>query len=320
MPAPSARRLVLPPVWATTADGSFTATVVHADQCWAIEALAPGSRRTAAPELASLALDELVVRALRTGRYWGPGGLLAANDVADAVLIGKVRVLDDVVRHGLPEGDQLREWAVLQRLHDSSIVLAALSRRQYGESQTVMAYLARLVQLAQRKVAKEPTTMILPHGIELNLTYAVVPAIAQRGRPRTSLPPTPTAGGLAALADLEDPFQYLSDPPPPRLGALQDEGGLVRDYHRGLLATAAPTDQANGEVRELMQAMRQLTSTVQTMHAQQVQQGKLLEDLLSTLRATPGVPVAPTTPLAIVVRLPGRPGPSPRPSQAARVC
>jgi hypothetical protein len=203
MPAPSARRLVLPPVWATTADGSFTATVVHADQCWAIEALAPGSRRTAAPELASLALDELVVRALRTGRYWGPGGLLAANDVADAVLIGKVRVLDDVVRHGLPEGDQLREWAVLQRLHDSSIVLAALSRRQYGENQTVMAYLARLVQLAQRKVAKEPTTMILPHGMELNLTYAVVPAIAQRGRPRTSLPtmtPVPAAAAAATAA------------------------------------------------------------------------------------------------------------------------
>jgi hypothetical protein len=134
------------------------------------------------------------------------------------------------------------------------------------------------------------------------------------------MPPTPAAGGLAALADLEDPFQYLSDPPPPRLGALQDEGGLVRDYHTGLRATAAPTDQANSEVRELMQAVRQLTSTVHTMHAQQVQQGKLLEDLLSTLRATPGVPVAPTTQLAIVVRLPGRPGPSPRQSQAARVC
>jgi hypothetical protein len=134
------------------------------------------------------------------------------------------------------------------------------------------------------------------------------------------MPPTPTAGGLAALADLEDPFQYLSDPPPPRLGALQDEGGLVRDYHTGLLATAAPTDQANGEVRELMQAVRQLTSTVHTIHAQQVQQGKLLENLLSTLRATPGVLVAPTTPLAIVVRLRCRPGPSPRQCQAARVC
>jgi hypothetical protein len=59
---------------------------------------------------------------------------------------------------------------------------------------------------------------------------------------------------------------------------------------------------------------------VHTIHAQQVQQGKLLENLLSTLRATPGVLVAPTTPLAIVVRLPCRPGPSPRQCQAARVC
>jgi hypothetical protein len=90
-----------------------------------------------------------------------------------------------------------------------------------------------------------------------------------------------------ALA-MDDAFQHLYHWVP-RLDALHDDGGLARDC---LLTMPAPTTHTDGEVRELLQAVRQLTGAVQTMHAQQAQQGKLLEDLCIMVRATPGVPAA----------------------------
>jgi hypothetical protein len=96
----------------------------------------------------------------------------------------------------------------------------------------------------------------------------------------------PTAGGPALAMD--DAFQYL-DHWVPRLGALHDDGGLARDC---LLMMPAPTTHTDGEVRELLQAVRERTGAVQTMHAQLAQQGKMLADLCIMLCATPGVPAA----------------------------
>jgi hypothetical protein len=96
----------------------------------------------------------------------------------------------------------------------------------------------------------------------------------------------PTVGSTAL--DMDDAFQYL-DHWVPRLGALHDNGGLARDC---LLTMPAPTTHTDGEVRELLQAVRQRTGAVQTMYAQQAQQGKMLEDLCIMLRATPSVPAA----------------------------
>jgi hypothetical protein len=93
----------------------------------------------------------------------------------------------------------------------------------------------------------------------------------------------PTAGGPAL--GIDDAFRYCDDSFP-RLGARQDDGGLARDC---LLTMPAPTTHTDGEVRELLQAVRQLTGAVQSMHAQQAQQGKLLEDMCFMLRATSSV-------------------------------
>jgi hypothetical protein len=96
----------------------------------------------------------------------------------------------------------------------------------------------------------------------------------------------PNAGGLAL--DMNDAFQHL-DHWVPRLGALHDDGGLAREC---LLTMPAPTTHTDGEVRELLQAVHQLTGAVQTMHAQLAQQGKMLEDLCIMLRVTPSVPAS----------------------------
>jgi hypothetical protein len=93
----------------------------------------------------------------------------------------------------------------------------------------------------------------------------------------------PTAGGPAL--GIDDAFRYCDDSFP-RLGARQDDGGLARDC---LLTMPAPTTHTDGEVRELLQAVRQLTGAVQSMHVQQAQQGKLLEDMCFMLRATSSV-------------------------------
>jgi hypothetical protein len=93
----------------------------------------------------------------------------------------------------------------------------------------------------------------------------------------------PTVGGPALAMD--DAFQHL-DHWVPRLGALHDDCGLAQDC---LLTMVAHTTHTDGEV---LQAVRQLTGAVQTMHAQLAQQGKMLEDLCIMLRAKPGVPAA----------------------------